>query len=225
LIRRPRVATRGAIIVVEQASGRRTVLEHRDPAVAMMPAEVSEAVITSGRLLLVDARDPAISLAAARLARRAGVPVVVDVEHATRGVDQLLREVDVIVAAEGFPREMTGIEAPGRALARLATEFRPSLAVVTLGPRGSLARSGGREIRTAAFKVPVVDTTGAGDAFRAGLISGWLGSTDARDVSQVLRYANAVAALNCRQLGAQAGLPTAAEVAVFVTGNRHGQSK
>ena len=60
--------------------------------------------------------------------------------------------------------------------------------------------------------MPVVDTTGAGDAFRGGFISGWLRGGDAAEVEDVLRYANAAAALKCRGLGARETSPTPDEV-------------
>jgi ribokinase len=62
--------------------------------------------------------------------------------------------------------------------------------------------------------VDVRDTTGAGDAFRAGFAARWLNTGDAdADVLDLLEYAALVAGLSCRGLGAQAGLPTADEVA------------
>ena len=58
----------------------------------------------------------------------------------------------------------------------------------------------------------VVDTTGAGDAFRGGFVAAWLEAGAAAEADELLRFANAVAALNCRGLGAQAGLPGTDEV-------------
>jgi sulfofructose kinase len=59
--------------------------------------------------------------------------------------------------------------------------------------------------------VDCVDSTGAGDAFRGGFAAGCLRAPDG-DLEDVLKYANAVAALNCRALGARGGLPTPEEV-------------
>jgi sulfofructose kinase len=225
LIRRAGASTRGAVILVEKNTGRRTVLEHRDPRVAMTAGEIDTATVTSGRILLLDARDPSVSLVAARAARAAGVPVVLDIECVAAGVDELLRHVDVIVAAEAFPSAMMGRATPARALARLGEKYRPMLAVVTLGAEGSIAWVAGRVIKTRGFKVAAVDTTGAGDAFRSGLMAAWLEARGAADVATVLEYANAVAALNCLGFGAQAGLPTKPEVLAFVTRSGRAQSK
>ena len=70
---------------------------------------------------------------------------------------------------------------------------------------------GGREFRTPAFPIECVDSTGAGDAFHGGFVAACL-RADAGDVESIMAYANAVAALNCRGLGARGGMPYAGEV-------------
>jgi sulfofructose kinase len=59
--------------------------------------------------------------------------------------------------------------------------------------------------------VDCVDTTGAGDVFRGAFAAGCLREPDA-DVEDLLTYANAGAALNCRALGARGGIPTTGEI-------------
>jgi sulfofructose kinase len=217
-------STRRAIIVVEARTGRRAVLEHRDPTVALRLEDLDSTLVTSGRVLLIDARDPTVSAAAALMAQAVGVPTVLDVEAPAPGVEDLLQLVDVIVATASFPTAMTGVRAIGAAVARLAALSGSAAVIATLGPEGSLARLAGREVLTPGFRVKAVDTTGAGDAFRGGLIAAWLGAGPETRPSTVLEYANAVAALNCLGLGAQAGLPTRHEVEAFVTRVRRGQS-
>jgi fructokinase len=95
---------------------------------------------------------------------------------------------------------------------------------VTLGPDGSLALVGDRLIRTPAPKIVAVDSTGAGDAFRGGLIAAWLESDGTGRPEELLVFANAVAAVSCTARGAMAGLPDRAAVA-RVTGGAAGQSK
>ena len=141
----------------------------------------------------------------------AGIPTIIDVERVRPGINELLQQIDAIIAAQAFPTELTGYEEPGRALEAMAREFAAPLVCVTLGAEGSLARAGGREVRTAAFQVDCVDRTGAGDAFRGGFAAGCLRAPDG-DIEDVLRYANAVAALNCRALGARGAIPTLEEV-------------
>jgi sulfofructose kinase len=201
-----------AVILVDARHGYRTVLWDRDPKLAMRPEEVPLEAVTAGRVLLVDCHDTAAATVAARHARASGMRTVIDVERVRPGIDELLREIDVIIAAAEFPSSLTGEADLGRALHLMARRYPAAVVCATLGREGSLAVAGGREIRTPGFSVPVVDTTGAGDVFRAGFIAAWLAAGDAAEVEALLAYANAVAALNCRALGARSGIPTAAEV-------------
>ena len=182
-----------AIILVDARSGDRTVLWDRHPALTMDRTAVPREAVTSGRLLVVDSVQTAAATQAARYAREAGIPTIIDIDKVRPGTSDLLTQIDAIIAAEGLPAELTGHDSPGRALEAMAREFDAPLVCVTLGAGGSLARVNGREIRTPAFTVDCVDTTGAGDAFRGGFAAGCLRNPGG-DVEDVLAYANAVAA-------------------------------
>ncbi len=205
------IRNRVAVVIVD-GTGRRAVLELRDPRLNLAEEEVAGHVFQSARILLADATDVPASTRAARAARAAGVPVILDVEQRVDGLDDLLAAVDVIIAAGEFVPEYTGAASVGAGLAALEARFSKALVVATLGPEGSLARCRGVEIATAAQTARVVDTTGAGDAFRGGFAAGWLAMGPGARVEALLEYANAVAALNCRAIGAQTSLPTRAEV-------------
>ena len=210
--RRPGATSHTSIVLVDARSGDRTVIWHRDPRLAMSVEDVPVQAIANGRVLLVDDHEPLAATVAARAARAAGVRTVIDVEKLRPGTEGLLQHIDIIIAAESFPSELTGLSDLGAALHEMARRFEPVLTCATLGPKGSLSLENGREVRTPAFDVHVVDTTGAGDAFRAGFIAGWLRGGDDVSTQDVLRYAHGVAALNCRGLGARDGLPGPAEV-------------
>ena len=201
-----------SLILVDQGSGQRTVLWSRHPGLRLGPEDVPLDAVRSGRVLLVDCHETEAATAATRHARAASIPTIIDVERVRPGIEELLSQIDIIITAQEFPEALTGIGDLGRALRTVRHSFGAAVVCTTLGAEGSLAVVDGVEIRTPGYAVPVVDTTGAGDVFRGGFIAGWLqGGTDA-EVEDVLRYANAAAALKCRALGAQAGIPTAAEV-------------
>lgn len=206
-VRRPGMSSRFAVVLVDAASGDRTILERRDARLALDDADVDGDVFTSGRILLVDATDVTSAIRAARAARAAGVRTIVDVESPVRGLDGLLAHIDVLITAGSFPMAYTGASSVSEGLKGIAERFRPALTVATLGRDGSLAWCQNREIRTPAHPVAAVDTTGAGDAFRGGFAAGWLSLGDAPDVERLLAYANRVAGLNCRAVGAQTALP------------------
>lgn len=200
-----------AVILVDARSGERTVLWDRHPALTMEPADVPIEAVRSGRFVLVDCNATPAAIRVAREARAAGIPTLVDVETVRPGVTELLQHIDAIVASEGFPPALTGHDQLGKSLEMMGRDFGASIVCVTLGSKGSLAWCNGREIRTPAFPVDCVDSTGAGDAFRGAFAAACLRTADG-EIEDALTYANAVAALNCRALGARGGLPTAAEV-------------
>jgi sulfofructose kinase len=77
-------------ILVEQASGERTVLRKRDPRLDIAEAELHPEWIERARLLHVDGHPTAPAIAAARIARRASVPVMADLDNLYPGVKVLL---------------------------------------------------------------------------------------------------------------------------------------
>jgi sulfofructose kinase len=215
-LRRVSGPNRLAVILVDGA-GRRTVLWHRPPDLVTRPSDVDIMAVTSGRVLLVDAIDPEASVTAARAARDAGCPTVVDVDVVGPHTAALLAEIDVVITSRAFPEMLTGAGGLGAGLRSLARQFGSALVVATLGEEGTLALFEGREIRTPAWPVDVVDTTGAGDAFRGGFIASWIRWGSRAGPETLLRFANAVGALNCRSLGAQTGLPDWTAVEQLVT--------
>jgi len=200
-----------AIILVDARSGARTVLWDRDPALSTDASAISRDAVTAGRMVVVDCHETAAATQVARFAREAGLPTVSDIERVRPGIADLLKHLDAIIMAQEFPPALTGQEHMGRALEIIARDFNAPFVCVTLGEGGSLAWCNGREIRTPAFAVDCVDSTGAGDAFRGAFAAACL-RQPLDDIESVLTYANAVAALNCRALGARGGLPTPAEV-------------
>src|SRR5437867_7991284 len=210
----PGATNQFAVVLVDARSGERTVLWDRHPLLTWDPADVPKDAVTSGRMLLVDCHHTAASTQAARYARQAGVPTIVDVEKVRPGIGELLQNIDAIITAQEFPAALTGHEGLGRALEAIAREFGAPIVCATLGAEGSLTWCGGREFMTSAFPVDCVDSTGAGDAFRGAFAAGWLAGGD---VEEVLAYANAVSALNCRALGGRGGLPRPDEVEQLMT--------
>jgi fructokinase len=112
----------------------------------------------------------------------------------------------------------TGEADPERAAARLV-ELGVALACVTLGEEGALLRRGAEVVRVPAEQVEVVDTTGAGDAFVAGLLSALarapsIEALSRDELERAARLATRVAARVVTRVGAVAGLPRAGEISV-----------
>lgn len=123
-----------------------------------------------------------------------------------RGVRALCADIfphcTLVKLSEDELEPCLGVRTPEAALDALR---EVELVCVTLGERGVLARRRGREaLQVPAPRVEVVDTTGAGDGFLAGLLS--KDPLDG-DLEAALRFACAVGSRVCTRLGAVAGLP------------------
>jgi sugar/nucleoside kinase (ribokinase family) len=206
--------TRRALIRVERASGEREVTPERDPRVALAPADLDRRRIEAARALLVDTEDPEVSLWAAQVAHAAGIPVVLDADRPGPAADALLGAVDFPIVSHEFAEKLG--EGSARAALRALAARARRLAVVTLGREGAIAQAPGarRVLASPAFAVEANDTTGAGDVFHAAFIWALL---QGQGVAAVLRTANAAAAMSCRALGAQGGLPDRAALGAFLT--------
>ena len=122
-----------------------------------------------------------------------------------------LKLVDVLKPCKAAAREMTG-EKDYERIADKLLKLGPSVVAITMGTDGCLLATGKEKVQIPAFKVDVVDTTGAGDAFMGGLsyglLQGW-------DLKRVGLFANACAALCCTKVGARA-MSKRAEVESFI---------
>jgi sugar/nucleoside kinase (ribokinase family) len=202
-----------AYIVVDRSSGERTVFWNRPDCLTINPDSITPEKIACGRLLHIDGHDtPAVAKAAA-LARAAGIPVTVDVDTIYPGFEQVLESVDYLVASAEFPSRWTGEPDPFRALEEIRAQHGVRVAAMTLGASGALALSAGGFVYSPGFMVNCVDTTGAGDVFHGAFCYSVLAGTP---LGETLEFSNAMAALNCAQMGARGGIATAAEVRVLM---------
>ena len=202
-----------AFIIIDESSGERTILWHRDERLTIREDEVDRARVTEGRALHLDGHDVAAAIAAARYAREAGVPTLLDIDNVYPGLENLLPLIDFIISSSSFPERMTGEAGLEHALKKLADMTGSLFVAATIGEGGALAHFRGQRIHSPAFKIRCRDTTGAGDAFHGGFIYGLLAGFS---VEQTLEFANAVAALKCRAIGARTALPTLDEVRALI---------
>lgn len=141
-----------------------------------------------------------------------------DLAPLRRLVADVLPASAVVKIAEDEAELCTGERDPALAAARLV-EMGVAIACVTLGADGALVRRGADVLRVAAERVEVVDTTGAGDAFVAGLLSalaraGPIAALSRSELERAVRFASRVAARACTRVGAVAGLPRASEISI-----------
>ena len=208
-----------AYILIDQATGERTVLWRREDCLRLDPVEIEEEQIACARLLHIDGHDTPAVQKAASIARRLGIPVTVDVDTIYHGFDGVLPLVDYLIASSEFPGQWTTERDPLRALELLQNEYGMKVAAMTLGSHGALARVDGRFVYSPAFVVNCVDTTGAGDVFHGAFCYAVL---EGLPIQEALDLSNAMAALNCTALGASGGIRTLADAKALMA---HGERR
>ena len=113
-------------------------------------------------------------------------------------IREVLPRVDYICPNVDEARFYTGRENPDE-MAKVFLSYGVKNVIIKLGGEGSLLRNARERLRLNAFRVPVVDTTGAGDNFLAGFIWALL---NGRDHEESLRFANACGAIVSTGVGA-----------------------
>ena len=205
------------LIMVDE--GERTVLCQRDETMVLQPQELRREWIVSARALHLDGRDTAAATLAAQWAREAGIPVVADLDELYPGVEQLIELIDYLIVSRDFPCRLMADKNLESTLRRMQLRFGCRLTAATLGEDGVLAWDGRQLLHRPAYRVPVVDTTGAGDIFHAGFIFGLL---QGWPLERQLDFSCAAAAVNCMFSGARGGIrPIEAIEELMATGSRY----
>lgn len=201
-----------ATIIVDGRSGDRTILWDRDDRLRYRDGELRREDVCSGKLLHLDGHDIRAAIQCAAWAREAHIPTVLDADKVEPLTPELIRNIDFVVTSSRFPTLFTGVSDREKAIVELQKHTSGFLCA-TLGPEGALALVEGKILHVKGFKIKAIDTTGAGDVFHAGFIYGLLQNWE---VSEILRFANAVAALKCLDLGGRKGIPHLEEVHKFL---------
>lgn len=209
-----------AYIVIDERTGERTVFWQRSTCLRLEPSDICPDDIRAARMLHLDGYDVDAATYAARIARESGVPVSLDVDTVYPGFDSVLRNVDYMVAGSSWPAKWTGKTDPFEALSAIHAEFENRVTAMTLGSRGSLALYEGDWYYSAAFEVPCIDTTGAGDVFHGAFCRAML---EGMSMNAALDFSNAAAALNCTAIGARGHVPTLKEVEAVLRDARSGK--
>jgi sugar/nucleoside kinase (ribokinase family) len=174
----------GVIQVLVEPGGERTMAPDRGANAAWAPEEIGEALIAGADLLhvvgyvLLDPASQPGALTAMAYARKHGVPISLDPSsHApllSLGADafwDLIGTVDLLLPNRQEAQTLSGSPEPVEALWML--HRRAGTVVIKLDREGCISLEGSNVGRTPAPDVPVVNATGAGDAFDAAFLASW----------------------------------------------------
>lgn len=187
----------------------RNILIKRSTVPSYTPEEVraqADFIHSARYVFLADARP--YSIEAARVAHEGAGKVVYDADrYYDEGMPEMLAQCDYLIASEFVYRHLYGeSQAYEENLRHMRTLARPgAVVIVTLGEKGLVGLDETGFFQLPAYRVDVVDTTGAGDVFHGAFIAGLLQKMDVREAC---RYASAASAIKCTRIGGRAGIPT-----------------
>ena len=208
----------GVVVDPAETTGASVLLStSRDRAILTVPGAMARFALDRIRFdVLARARHLHLSSYFLQSALRPGVPILLDQAHAlgltvsadtghdpaeTWHVENLLPHLDLFLPNEVEARAITGAADAATALERLAPRV-PTVAV-KCGGEGSLAARGAERLFVPAFPATVLDATGAGDAFDAGFLSGYLAG---ESLERCLYIGNACGALTVAHIGGTGAL-------------------
>ncbi|SAK77724.1 ribokinase [Caballeronia temeraria] len=206
----------GIAVITVAADGANTIVVSPGANAALTPGHVDaaqDAIDDAGMLICqlevpLDTVRHAISAAA-----RLGTPVLLNPAPAQPLPDALYRQVSVLVVNETEAHLLTDVPVDGPASARdAATRLRAKgveTVIVTLGAAGVWYSSDAEEGHLPAPRVDAIDTTAAGDTFVGGFAAERVRGASIRDA---IDFGQRAAALSVTRRGAQASIPTQAEV-------------
>jgi ribokinase len=213
-------ATGVALITLDEA-GQNSIVVASGANYSLEPEKirVAENAFQDADMLLLQLESPLETvIAAAEVARRHSVRVVLNPAPAQPLPDEFLSMVDVLIPNESETALLTGL--PVETLAQAETAAREILGqgvgciVFTLGSQGALLVQHGRPaVHIPGFPVSVVDTTAAGDSF-VGAFSVALAAGS--DLESAVQRGCAAGALTTTRMGAQPAIPTKAEIEEFL---------
>jgi len=216
LIAVPECASQQAFILVDP-QGERTVLWRRDEKLTLRPDELKRAWVTNARAVHVDGYDTPAATLAATWARKEGIPVIADIDDTYPGLEPLLEKIDYLIVSRDLPERLCGEKELRKSLPLLQQRYGSRLTAATVGTGGVMAWDGASFHHACAYRVPVADTTGAGDIFHAAFIYGLL---QRWPLQRQLDFACAAAALNCCGVGARGGIQPLSAIENLMAGGR-----
>ena len=205
--------TASVSLILIDAGGEKSIATRRGANLGKVLPDDADRLVADADAVLVDNRFPEFVTAVCQAARRRNIPVVIDLDQATRADDPLFNLGTHLISSAEALHGITGLTDYGAGLKRLAEHVGGFLAV-TDGPNGIYWLDAGNVRHMPAFQVNAIDTLGAGDAFHGGFT---LALAEGRDLEAAMRFASATAALKCTKFGGTTGgAPTRAEVETFL---------
>ncbi len=217
VIRDPESYTGAAYIFIEEATGNNSIIIAPGAAARITPEDLdAQAELIGAASVFVTQLEQPLEAAVRGLeiARAAGVTTILNPAPGRALSDDILALCDYVIPNETETEELTGIAVTDVEAARAAAdrliERGVGAAVITLGEKGALFHARDRSVLVPVVSAgPVVETTGAGDAFNGGFATGL---SRGMDPVEAVRFGCAVAGISVTRPGTAPSMPTLVEV-------------
>ena len=209
--------TGAAYIFIEEATGNNAIIICPGVASTISEADIEaeRALIEAAKVFVTQLEQPMpAALRALQIARAAGVTTILNPAPAAALTDEMLGLCDYVTPNETEVEALTGVHVASlEDAARAAEALRArgvGTAIITLGERGAYFHSATqRQLVPIFYAGPVVETTGAGDAFNGGFAAAL---ARGMDPVQAVIYGSAVAGISVTRPGTAPSMPSRAEV-------------
>ena len=205
--------------VFVDSAGERMIVNYLDSSMDADPKWLEAHLPLDVAAILTDTRWPEGALLGLNLARRNGVPAILDADLPVPVDGELVRAATHVAFSARGLAEFSGIENAEVAL-RSVHQQTGTWCCVTLGSQGSLFIDDGELSRLSAFDVAVRDTLGAGDVWHGAFA---LALAEGKPTSDAVTFASAAAALKVQNGGGRAGCASREDVEDFL--QQHGMEK
>jgi ribokinase len=210
------VAPSGVALIFVAKDGENSIAVAGGANSKLSPADVRKAkrAIAGASAVVMQLETPLETVqAAAELAAKAGVRVILNPAPARSLPDALLKLVSILTPNETEAELLTGIKVTNDATAAQAADKLldkgVQAVILTLGARGAFVATKESKQLVPGFKVKAVDTTAAGDVFNGALA---VALSEGRSLLEAARFASAAAAISVTRLGAQPSAPKRQEI-------------
>ena len=214
--------TGSALIMVDENTSQNQILvvagacEHitAEDIDKLVPAIKDSAFLLTQLETSIEAEETVI-----RIAHENGVKVILNPAPVQAVNDEIYQMLYMITPNEVEASILSGVEITDDLSAERAAAFFMDKGVenviVTLGSKGAYVKTADFSSIIPCYKVSVVDTTGAGDAFNGGLVTAL---SEGMGIIDAVKFANAVAALSVTKIGTSNTMPSRMEIDAFLAG-------
>lgn len=213
----PSSYTGAAYIFIEDATGNNAIIISPGAAAQISNADVDRNadLIAGADVFMTQLEQPiAVAFHALELARAAGVTTILNPAPAAQLPDGMLALCDYVTPNESEAEALTGVVVTGPESALVAAKALRAkgakVAIITLGAQGVLVHDGMQTVHVPIVSAgPVVETTGAGDAFNGGFAAAL---AEGQGLLDAVRFGNATAGISVTRAGTAPSMPARAEI-------------